>query len=94
MVGARSGPVTRDEGRYYVNVRSNTRITVTGASEEISLTLGPNGHVQRGRRRPLEQTRVDLAEKHAATLLFDQIVIESGAVNDFRRWKSCFSLQK
>jgi hypothetical protein len=84
IMGASPGPMRRDEGRYYVGVRSATWITITGASEELSLSLDSTGRVQMGRRQPLEQTKIALAEKHAATLLFDEIIIEPGAVNDFQ----------
>jgi hypothetical protein len=82
LVGATPGAIVPDEGRYYVGVHRG-RMTITGGSEELNFKLGSDGRIQTAQRRSLEQTKVALAEKHAAKLLHDEVVIESASVANF-----------
>lgn len=80
----RAGLVVPDEGQYYVWVKSSANISITGAAEEIALTLDPRKRkVVEMRREFVSQSRIALAEKRATSRLFDEIIIETG-LPDFK----------
>jgi tRNA A-37 threonylcarbamoyl transferase component Bud32 len=82
--GIQAGPIIQDEGRYYVWVQNPTRVTLTGATEELTLTLHRSGAKVREITRALvEQSKVALAEKRASMSVEDEIVIEPGEIADF-----------
>jgi hypothetical protein len=82
-IGAASGEVVSDEGRYHLSVVSPSRVTITGAVEEVAVDLDRDHKVTRVRRRPQSQDRVAVAEKRAVTSVHGRLIIESQGVNEY-----------
>jgi hypothetical protein len=76
--------IASDEGRYYVCVHHWGDVTITGATEELVVIPHryKKGEIFDIRRRPVQQSKVALAEKRAKTRLHDELFLEAG-VRDF-----------
>ena len=81
--GAASGALVPDEGRYHVGVPKAHTVTVTGASEELTVRLDDEGRVAQVRRTAVKQGRVAAAERKAVATVDSPIVVEGGNVNDY-----------
>src|SRR5207247_2565151 len=73
--------ISPDEGRYYVCVHHWGDVTITGATEELVVIPHKykKGEIFDIRRRPVQQSKVALAEKRARTRIHDELVLEPGA---------------
>jgi serine/threonine protein kinase len=76
-----AGAILSDEGSYYVTIHSDTRVTLTGASEELAVRLNPrkSTEILNVHRRPIDQSKVALAEKRAAAHLDADILVVVGS---------------
>jgi serine/threonine protein kinase len=86
--GLPAGRFSSDEGRYYIRVFSPERFYLTGAMEELAVTMNryKQGEIYELRRRPVTQSKVALAQKRATTEFFGEINIQSG-LRDFSAFK-------
>lgn len=76
----KAGPVSSDEGKYYVRMLDERRILITGATEELLVYIdryNPNA-VSRIHRQSVAQSRVAQAERRATQEIEGLIIIEPG----------------
>ena len=83
VIGAASGALVADEGRYHVGVPRARAVTVTGAAEELTVRLDGERQVAQVRRKAVTQSRVAAAERKAVATMNRPMAVEGGTVNDY-----------
>lgn len=82
IVGAPSGPVLSDEGRYAVSLsRDRTSLLLRGAAEELELKISGQRFTS-ARRRSVDQKTIAQRARHDVLALEGDLVVTGGLAND------------
>lgn len=77
IIRAETGPMLPDEGQYWVT-KSDKRIKILGAVEELSVELSNDGRPVRAWRNPLDQGQAQRLSRQKVCSFRANIVIEEG----------------